>query len=379
VPKKRRAAGEGTIRRRSDGRWEGILTLPDGRKRSVYGRAQREVKDKLEAIKATIQHELPVPDRRMTLADLLDRYERDVARVSLRPTTYRRYRFDLQRVRTHRIGRLPLSDVTPQVLQGFIGDLVSRGLSARSVEHCRAVVRVAFEWALQWGLVLRNPAKPVALPQVEKRVVEPMTEEMANDILDAVDGHSIEHLVTVALFTGLREGELIGLRWGHVNLDEGVIDVKSQLQRVDGAWHQQDPKSRTSRRRLRLPPDAWEALRRQRLRQAELRLATGPSWQDTGYVFTTRTGRPYHASNVYHQFQWLLVKAGLPRMRVHDLRHGTATMLLAKGVELAVIKEILGHASITITADLYAHVVDRLKDDAAAKLGTVRRRTRATP
>jgi integrase len=178
----------------------------------------------------------------------------------------------------------------------------------------------------------------------------------------------MQTLVTVALGLGLRRGELLGLRWQDIDLDSATLTVRHQLQRHDNVWVFVEPKSKAGGRVLPLPAFLIDELRAHRTRQLEDRLKAGPLWEEWSLVFCTQAGRPLHAPNVWQEFQKGLTKAGLPRMPLHGLRHGTATMLLAQGASAREIQAVLGHANISTTLGIYAHVAPELMRENADRM-----------
>ncbi|CCF82364.1 site-specific integrase [Nitrolancea hollandica] len=180
-------------------------------------------------------------------------------------------------------------------------------------------------------------------------------------MLHAAKGERLEARFTVALTLGLCQGETLGLRWQEVDLEAGDLRVREALQRVKGKLQLVEPKTPGSRRALPVPPSVVPALREHRRNQLEERLVAGPLWQDSGLVFTTTIGTPLDATNVVRRYRAILDRAGLPRMRYHDLRHACASLLLAQGVELRTIMEILGHSQLSTTAEVYAYVLPALQ------------------
>jgi integrase len=204
-----------------------------------------------------------------------------------------------------------------------------------------------------------------------------LSRAQAQRLLEASAGTRQEALYTLALATGMRQGELLGLRWRDVDLDAGVLRVRASLRRSrkTGDWHFAEPKTRRSRRQLALGPETIEVLRRQRARQAQSRLLVGAAWRDLDLVFATEAGGPLLARNVYRSFMQLLARAELPRVRFHDLRHTAATLLLSARVNPKVVSELLGHASVAITLDIYSHVLPDMQQDAAATMDRLLRRS----
>ena len=206
----------------------------------------------------------------------------------------------------------------------------------------------------------RNVASLVEPPGVQQREVPVVTIERAREILRAVEGDGFAALYRVALFTGMRRGELVGLRWDDVDLDEGALTVRRSVQRVAGTVQVVEPKTSRSHRTIALPDSTVTTLRGQRVHQIEEGLRVGRPWSTADFVFGKADGKPLEPSGVTVRFQTLLAKANLPRMRFHDLRHATASLLIADHVPARVVMEMLGHSSITTTMNIYAHVMPAL-------------------
>lgn len=198
-----------------------------------------------------------------------------------------------------------------------------------------------------------------------------MTIERAKETLHAVEGDRFAALYRLALLTGMRRGELVGLRWDDLNVDEGVLTVRRSVQRVAGTVQVVEPKTSRSHRTIALPDSAVSTLREQRVHQIEQGLRVGRPWSPADFVFGKPDGEPLEPSSVTVRFQALLAAAGLPRMRFHDLRHATASLLIADHVPARVVMEMLGHSSITTTMNIYAHVMPALQREAANHLDDI--------
>ena len=278
---KMRGHGEGSIRQRGPKLWEARVTLGDGRmaRRSLYGTTRKEVADKMSAVLAGLQRgELPLSERR-TVGAFLEEWMAGLD-LRVRPSTAERYRDLLRRHAIPGIGKVKLAKLTPQRVGALLADRQRVGLSPRSVWHLRAVLRAALGDALRAGEVSRNVAGLARPPRkVEPFRVEPMSPVQAGAILDAVTGTALEAPVAVALWTGLRQGELLGLRWSDLDLERGRLTVAVTLQRRDREWYVEAPKTDKSRRTIALPAPAIAALIGHRQRQREQRLRVGPGWE----------------------------------------------------------------------------------------------------
>jgi integrase len=374
---RKRGHGEGTIYQHPTRGWVAQLSHTDGKRKTFYGKTRKEVAEKLARAQADVRRGLPLPDERQTLAQFLDRWMVDIARPRLKPQTVTRYAIDVRRIKASALGRLRLGEVTPRRIQTFLNDIAVT-LSPRSVHHCRAVLRSALSQAEEWSMISRNAARLVTPPRTVKRKIEGMTHGQAQAIIDAFAAHPLGPLVTLALGTGLRQGELLGLRWQDIDEQAGHITVRGQVQRIGGRLVYVETKTDEGAHRVPLPDFARDALREQRRRRAEARLLAGEKWQGADdYIFTSRRGAVLSGPDVTQRFQKQLVRAGLPRMPFHDLRHGVASLLLAEGATLKDVQEQLGHSQIATTADIYAHLTDAMRRRNATRLDRAMRRREA--
>lgn len=420
---RRRGRGEGGITQRADGRWMARLDLGWQRgkrqRKTLYGKTRRAVADALnKAMRAAKDGEL-ITDERQTLGQFLTRWLSDVAQSRVRPLTYRSYENAVSKYIVPHLGPHRLASLTSEHVQGWLSALEREGVTAARRAYLRSLLRNALNTALRWRLVVRNVAALVDPPRVTTHEIKPLTPAQAQQLLKAVSGDPLDALVTVGLSCGLRRGEMLGLQWADVDLDAGTLRVRHALQRFggDGAARrpllkeqrrlrallkEQDegseeraqtsealvavtkrleaiktslqlvePKSARSRRTIALPSMAVKALRAQRVRQLEARLAAGAEWTDRGFVFSTGIGTPIEPRRITREFKALLVRAGLPPARLHDLRHSCATLLLAQGVNPRVVMEILGHSQVSLTLNTYSHVLPTLQQDAAHKIDAI--------
>jgi integrase len=289
----------------------------------------------------------------------------------VRASTLESYRDIVTLHRVPGLGRIALARLSPVDVQAFLNRKAASGLSPRRVAMIHGVLRSALVTAERWGYVTRNVATLVDPPRVPKHEITPLTPEQARRLIEAAADDRHRALYVAALGTGLRQGELLGLRWEDMDLDTGRLRVRHTLANVGGTLTLLEPKTDRSRRFVMLPESVVTALRAHRTRQRMEHLVAGPRWVDSGHVFTTTIGTPLHAATVTRAFQAALERAGLPRSRFHDLRHAAATFLLAQGMTLEDVKQLLGHSSITLTSNTYGHVLEQRQRQVAAAMDAV--------
>jgi integrase len=368
----RRGNGEGSIYQRSDGRWVGSVSVGKGKRKYLYGKTRREVAEKLKKALAEQQQGLPLANEKQTVDQYLQRWLEDSARPTVRAGTFESYqRLIRLHVRPH-IGKVPLARLTAQDLSRLYRTLLDHGLAPRSVQYVHAVLHRALGQALRWNLIARNPAELVDAPRPKRKEIAPLTPDQAKALLDAARGDRLEALYVVALTSGLRLGELLALRWADLDGERGELHVRRTLVRTQAGLSFNEPKTAKGRRTVRLPSFAVAALREHRARQLEERLRIGPAWDGQDLIFPNEVGRPIDRQNLIRRsFKKLLQKAGLPDVRFHDLRHTAATLLLRLGEHPKVVQERLGHSTISVTMDVYSHVLPDMQRQAAEKLDTL--------
>lgn len=371
---KKRGNGEGSAPyKRKDGRWCARYTIytPSGPKRkAVYGKTRAEAAEKLA--KALVERERGVTfdAANLTVSGYLTRWLEDSVRDSVKPITYESYE---QMVRVHivpALGHLKLKALTSPHVRALYRSKREAGLSARTVQYIHTVLNRALKAAVNDGLIPRNPCKAVGSPRVQREEMQYLTRDEVQAFFGAAKEDRLEALYVLAVTTGLRQGELLGLKWEDVDLEAGRLSVQRTLSAAKSGPAFNSPKRSKSRRSVKLTSPAVEALKRHRYRQLEEQEKLAELWQDHSLVFTSTVGTPLNRHNVFRRsFKPLLKKAGLPHaIRFHDLRHTCATLLCSKNVNPKVIQEMLGHANISQTMDIYSHVLPNMQDEAAAAM-----------
>lgn len=359
-----RGHNEGSLFRRKDGRWVAVVTFPNGR-RSRSARSKTEALAHLRELLRQRDESVREDPRSLRVGPYLLRWL-DEVRPRLAHSTWRKHE---SIVRVHLIpalGDRRLSELSVAVVRRFLDGGV---LDAQTRRHHRGTLRRALADALRDGLVTRNVAALAEPPPLDKAERTYLTAAQVRTVIERAREERHWPLWIVIVTTGLRVSEALGLAWSDVDLDARTVTVSRQLARVDGQWVRSKPKTRKSRRTVPLTPQGVEAFAEQRRRQDAER-GEHPRPID-GLVFTTPTGAPIHSTNLLPPFRAMLARLGLPRITIHDLRHSAATMMLAAGVPIPVIADILGHSTVRVTADLYAHVVPELRRDAADRLAEV--------
>jgi len=364
----KRGNNEGSIYKRKDGRWTAVLSLPGRKRRYLYGKTRDDVAHKLTSAMRDKDAGIPVTPQRQTVAQFLRQWM-ETSRSSVRRTTYIRYEEYIRLHAVPEIGDIRLSRLTPQHFQSLYSKKLNEGLSPTSVHHLHAVLHRAFGRAVRWQLLVRSPTDSVDPPRRETFQVQPLDPQQARRFLAVAHGDRLYALYVLALTTGMRQGELLALKWRNVDLDQGKIYIRETLQPGGIVG---EPKTLKGRRQIVLAPMAAEALYIHRLVQLSERQEVKTTWQNHDLVFCNRVGSFIDPNNLRHRsFNLLLSNAGLPRIRFHDLRHTTATLLLSQGTHPKVVQELLGHSQISVTMDTYSHVLPTLQRDAMATMNSL--------
>ena len=368
---RKRGNGEGSISRRKGGGWMAQYTLytADGRKRkTLYGKTRAEVAAKLAKSLSDREGGINFDVGNLTVENYLNRWLTDSVKDTVRQRTWERYE---QIARVHikpALGRLKLKALTPTHARSLYREKLDTGLAPRTVQYIHTTLHKALKDAVADGLVPRNVTEGIKAPRPKKKEVNALSADQASAFLSTARGDRFEALYVVAVHCGLREGELLGLRWADVDLDGGTLAVRRTLSETKTGHIFETPKNGKGRN-VRLTGGAVKALKHHRATQNEYRIKVGSLWQDQGLVFPSHKGTTMNAKNLTaRSFKPLLQRAGLPNIRLHDLRHTCATLLLAKGVHPKFVQELLGHATISITLDTYSHVLPGMGNQTVAAM-----------
>lgn len=361
----KRGNNEGSVTRRPDGLWEARITLGGGKRKSFYAKTRQEAARKLAAALRDQEAGLPVVGSAQTVEQYLLSWLAAV-KPTIRDQTWRVYEL---RVRVHVIptlGSTRITKLTAQQIQLLYAQKLEEGLSTTTVHHLHAVLHRAFDAALRLGVIQRSVLDMVEVPRMRHHEMKTLSGAQAQQLLATARGDRLEALYVVALATGMRQGELLALRWHDVDLDGASLQVRASVHYTKDGYVFAEPKTKYSRRRIALSQVAVAALREHQMRQQAERLELGEAWEDHDLVFPNAVGKPLDGTNLLHYwFYPLLKRAGLPRVRFHDLRHTAATLLLEHSINPKVVSEMLGHSHVSVTLGIYSHVMPHMQQQAA--------------
>lgn len=376
---KRAAQGAGTIRKKTVVRkgkeytyWEARITT--GRdpgtgkqvQRSFTGKTQKEVREKMQAAAVAVNTGTYIAPQKMTVGQWMDTWAADYL-GGAKPATVTIYKNNIKNHIKPALGAVALSDLRPHMVQTFINGLE---LSPASVRLAYKVLHMALEKAVKLGYMPKNPAAGSELPKLDQKEIQPLDDQQVALLLKTAKGGDMEYLITVALFTGCRLSELLGLTWDTVDFKQGTITINKQLARPEhrGATPFLSPKNRKTRT-ITPASSVMTALKNQKRRQMKQQLKVGPLWDNQYHmVFTTEIGEPLDQWKAEKGFSAVLDAAGLVGVRFHDLRHTYAVNAIRAGDDIKTIQGNLGHASAAFTLDRYGHFTERMKQDSAARM-----------
>jgi integrase len=381
---KRAASNAGSIRRRTklnnSGKqytwWEARYTqghdAVTGKQiqRTITGKTQKEVAQKLRELTHELDAGTYIEPSKMTVADWMDIWLRDYL-GNVKDATSANYEY-LTRVHINpTIGQARLESLQPHTIQALYNKMSDSGLSAKTVKNVHGVLHRALAQAQLCGYLRSNPSGACILPRVTRRDLTPLDEEDTARFLKAIRGHRNEPLFITALFTGMREGEILGLTWDCVDFENGLIYVNKQLQMARGSkvqGYKLVPPKNGRGRVIAAPALVMRTLRAHRTHQTEQRLRAGALWHDTNLVFTLDDGLHIAHSTIYKQFKAVVKSIGRPDARFHDLRHSYAVAAIRAGDDIKTVQGNLGHATASFTLDVYGHVTDQMRRASASRM-----------
>jgi len=370
----KRGNGEGSIGRRKDGLYMArytVQTATGPKRKALYGKTRQEVAAKLSKALADRESGLTFDADNVTVAEYLARWLSDSVRGTVRVSTFERHE---QIIRAHLVpafGRMKLKTLTPAHVRSLHREKLEEGLAPATVRKIHSTLHKALSQAVADGLIPRNAAD-VKAPRPAPEEMHPLSESEARTFLEAAReaGDRFEALYVLAITTGLRRGELLGIRWNDADLDRGTLRVGHALVREGGRHVVGETKTKRGRRRVNLTPRTVATLKAHRNKQLEQRVKVGSLYEDHSLIFSSKKGTPLSPENlVKRSFKPLLKRAGLPEIRFHDLRHTCATLLLGRSVHPKIVQELLGHATIAMTLDTYSHYLPSMGNQATGAMG----------
>ena len=375
---KRRSNGEGNIRKRKDGRWEGRYTAGHdpitGKQvfKNVLGKTQAEVKEKLKKALAESQKLDFTKQGKYTVAQWMEEWFENVCKIKVRPSSHQTYRGYIDNHIAPNIGKIPLEKLSTMDLQKLYRKLMDKGrveriesehqpkgLSAKTVRNINQVISSAMDFAVAQKIISENPCKNVSLPKLEHKEMQTIPAEQLQAFLQEAKSTGVYEMYYIELATGLRRGELLGLKWTDIDWKNGIIKVRRQVARVNGEIVEAPLKTKNSYRAVSISPQAIEVLREQKRKT------------NNQYVFPSPNGGPISPDSVNNMLKRVLERAGIPKVRFHDLRHTFATIALQNGVDIKTVSGMLGHFSAGFTLDTYAHVTTSAQKEAAQTMGNI--------
>ena len=380
MSKRKAANGSGCIRQRVDGTWEARVTTSrdpgTGKliRKSYYGKTQAEVRRKLTASAHELDEGTYMEPSKMTVGQWLDVWAKEYL-DSVKPRTSEQYRYQIRVHLKPSLGAEKLAALTTPMIQSMYNNELrkNKGLSAKSIRNLHGVLHKALSQAVKLGYIRFNPCDACDLPRVEKHEISPIEGDCIGKFITTVKGHKYEALFLVTMFTGLRQGEVIGLTWDCVDFEKQSITVSKQLQkeRINGGGGQYHFVSlKNDKTRVIKPaPYVFDLLRSVRKAQKENQLKAGGLWNNAlNLVFTNELGGHLSANSTYECFKLLVHKIGIDKTRFHDLRHTFATLSIQNGDDIKTVSQNLGHATVAFTLDVYGHVTEQMKQASADRM-----------
>ena len=343
--------------------------------RSITGKTQKEVAQKLRQITAEIDAKTYVAPCKLSISEWMSIWAQDYL-VGIKASTAYLYKRTIELYIDPHLGHIRLDALNAHTVQHFYNELAKPSkpdaapLSAKSIKNIHGVLHKALKQAVLIGYLRTNPTEACILPRIIRKEMHPLEEDQVAVFLREVQGHPHEYLYKIALFTGLREGEVLGLGWEHIDFQAGTLTVKRQLRREQkkgGEYYFSPPKNNKSRT-ITPAPYVMKLLQAQKVQQARQRLMAGPAWEDSGLVFTNEFGRYVSYRAIFDSFKRIVKRIGLPDARIHDLRHTYAVNCIRAGDDIKTVQSNLGHATAVFTLDVYGHFTDDMRQASSQRM-----------
>lgn len=371
----RGAQGNGTIRQRKDGRWEARVTVgrnPSTGKqiqKSIYGKTQAEVSRKLRELCKEVDDGIYKEPVKYTVKDWAEIWLNEYT-GNLKPLTVKQYTTYINNRIVKNMGSVKLTRLDTPIIQRFYNQLTKEGLSPVTIKNIHSILHSMLETAVEVGYMRTNPSNVCRLPKPEKKQIKPLENADISKLLEALKGDKYESLYTVDLFTGLRQGELLGLTWDCIDFKKGTMYIYRQLQFNKGSYYFTSLKNGKTRT-IALAPYVLNILRNQKAWQAECQLKSYGMWNNKDdLVFTNELGGHLTQNYTYRHFKKIVSSIGIPDARLHDLRHTFAVSSLQSGNDVKTVQEALGHHTAAFTLDVYGHVTEEMRKASADRLET---------
>jgi integrase len=362
---RKRGNGEGSISHRSNGRWRAQVYQGNEHRISRDFKTKPEAQSWLRQMQGELEWGFDYQGSKTLLKDYLHDWL-DNSKMALRPKTADGYERIMQKHIIPHLGDIPLKDITPHQIEKFYASLVEAGVGTRTVRMVHSVIHRALERAVFNLMLTRNPSAHATLPRYTHGEMKVLDEIQVNQFLVAAIGSPFVALYHLAVKTGMRQGEILGLRWSDLQWGNGRLYVQRQLQDLRGEGYIfQEPKTRSGRRTIQLGEGTLQALRDHREHQQLQKAFAGSRWQDNDLIFPSKLGTPLDPSNLRLDFNRVLERAGVPKIRFHDLRHTCASLMLNNGIPVIVVSRILGHSKPSITLDIYGHLYNEMQEEAS--------------
>jgi integrase len=365
----KRGNGEGSITKRKDGRYVAryvVYTAKGPKRKNIYAKTRKEAAEKLSTVQADLNKGVVYDDENLTLGEYLDSWLKGSVLGTVRQSTYDRYEIAVRVHLKPALGRIKLSKLTAAKVSTFYQEKRNEGCADSSINKLHVTLHKALDQAAKWQMIPRNVCEVVDSPRPSSDEIRPLSTEETKRLLEAAKGDELEAVYILAVHTGMRQGEILALKWTDVDLENFTISVRRTLTKSGTKIVTGETKTSKGRRTITLTTEAVSSLREHLDRQLEDMERLGDLYRDNGFVFTTYGGTFINPSNLRRRsFKKLLERAGLPQIRFHDLRHTCATILFKEGKHPKLVQELLGHANVAITLDTYSHVIPGMGEQTA--------------